>query len=373
MIYCYDANTCGNCANPYSLQCSPSIYSTISRSCVNESLTQRYQQSTYSSAQFQIIAQWPITTAGAGYQQIVANSAPNMMNRTALVGDILAFQGLFMAKEISTDTTQDYRCITPTIAASAFTCSVGSLSSNGTTYRYLLQTTIIEGIQIAPIYSYSIAGFFSVQGTIIQNAMSYSASTILPVVYDIIWIEVVGPSTASVNVLSTFTAIIYPPSKYLKINKIFFSHVLNYYLDATASIYVWSINGNNTFNSTSNTMNISFLLVGTYTIGCQAQNLLTTKYNSTVTVVQDIITNFTLHAGNLTNISISEPFEVARFLLHMATGSNYACQVNYDTSQSTTDTYFYTYGYIPGSYVTYQYIQPGQYNVSQVYYIEDRK
>lgn len=111
-------------------------------------------------------------------------------------------------------------------------------------------------------------------------------------------------------------------------------------------------------------MNISFPLIGTYTIGCQVQNLLSTKFNSTTILLQDIITNFTLHAGNITNVSTSQPMEVANFQLRMATGSNYACRINYDTTQSSSDLYFYTYGYIPGSYVTHQYLQPGAYNVS---------
>ncbi|CAF5104592.1 unnamed protein product, partial [Rotaria magnacalcarata] len=114
-IYCYDTNTCGNCLSPYSLQCSSNIYSTMTQSCANVTLTQRYQQSTYSGANFQIIAQWTVTTGGAGYQQIIANSTVNMMNRTVLVGDILALNGLFIGKEISTDSTTDYRCINPTI------------------------------------------------------------------------------------------------------------------------------------------------------------------------------------------------------------------------------------------------------------------
>jgi hypothetical protein len=111
-------------------------------------------------------------------------------------------------------------------------------------------------------------------------------------------------------------------------------------------------------------MNISFPTMGTYIIGCQAQNLLSMKYNSTTILIQDIMTNFTLHAGNITNVSTSQPLEVARFQIRMASGSNYVCRINYDTSQSTSEIYFYTYGYIPGSYVTYQYLQPGAYNVS---------
>jgi hypothetical protein len=131
---------------------------------------------------------------------------------------------------------------------------------------------------------------------------------------------------------------------------------------------MWFINGNNTLNSTTSTMNISFALIGTYTIGCQVQNLLSTKFNTTIILVQDIITNFTLHAGNITNVSTSQPLETARFQIRMRTGSNYACRVNYDTTQSSTDLYFYTYGYVPGSYVTHQYTQPGQYNVGYIYY-----
>jgi len=111
-------------------------------------------------------------------------------------------------------------------------------------------------------------------------------------------------------------------------------------------------------------MNISFTTTGTYTIGCQVQNLISNKSNTTTIVVQDIITNFSLHAGNVTNVSTSEPMQIARFQLRMATGSNYVCRVNFDTSQSATSTYFYTYGYVPGSYLTYEYLQPGQYNVS---------
>jgi len=216
MIYCYDSNTCGNCANPYSLQCTSSIYSTISRSCVNATLNQRYQQSKYSSVQYQIIAQWTITTGGAGYQQIIANSISNMMNRTALVGDILAFNGPYIAKEISIDTTQDYRCISPTISGNIFTCSVGSLSSNNTQYRYLLQITIIQSIEIAPNALFYDVGILNVQGTITQdNVTSYSASTILPVIYGINWIEIIGPSSASSNIILSFITNIYPISKYL--------------------------------------------------------------------------------------------------------------------------------------------------------------
>lgn len=136
-------------------------------------------------------------------------------------------------------------------------------------------------------------------------------------------------------------------------------------LDATATTFLWTLNGISYLNSTSNTLNISFPVIGTNTIGCQAQNLLSMKSNSTSILVQDIVSNLTLHAGNVTNVSTSQPLQVARFLLQMASGSNYACRVNYDTSQATTQIYFYTYGYIPGSYLTHQYLQPGAYNVSR--------
>ncbi|CAF4570580.1 unnamed protein product [Rotaria sp. Silwood1] len=358
LTYCYDTNTCsnctntcGNCSNPYSLQCSTNIYSTITYLCVNASLNQRFQQTTYSNAQFEIIAQWTITTTGTNYQQIIANTSLNMMNQTALVGDILAFQGLDIAKSLSIDGTEDYRCINPTITNNTFTCAVGSLSSNGTQYRYLLQTTIIQAIRIAPNTIYDNVGYFSVEGRLTQNNLTtYSASTTLPVVYGIAWVEIIGPSVASVNVILTFIVNIYP-------------------VNATATKYMWFINGNNTLNSTTNTMNISFSSSATYTIGCRAKNLLSSKYNSTSITIVDFITNFTLHAGNITNVSTSQPFEVAKFQIRMTTGSNYACRINYDTSQLVSRLYYYTYGYIPGSYVTHQYLLPGEYNVGQVYNI----
>ena len=364
MIYCYDLNTCGNCANPYSVQCSGSRYSTISRSCANGTLNQRYQLSKYSGVQFNNIAQWTIVATGSGYQQIVANSTANMMNRTALVGDILAFQGLSIAKEISTDSTEDYRCITPVVSGSTFTCTAGSLSSNSTQYRYLLQITIVQAIQIAPNTVYYNVGTFSVQGTLTQSGVtSVSASTILPVIYGIQWIEIVGPSSSSANVMMTFIANVYPASKYLSNHP----NILEFSssLDATATAYMWFINNNNTMNSSTNMLNISFPFIGTYIIGCQARNLLSMKYNSTTVNIQDTMTNMSLHAGNITNVSTSQPLEVARFQLRMLSGSNYACRVNYDTSQAATEWYYYTYGYIPGSYLTHRYINPGAYNVSQ--------
>ena len=126
---------------------------------------------------------------------------------------------------------------------------------------------------------------------------------------------------------------------------------------------MWYLDGNNTFNSTGNTFNISFPLTGTYTIACLAQNLLSMRSNSSSVIIQDIITNLVLRAGNLSNVSVSQPMELTRFKLQMATGSNYACRVNYDTTQASSKLYFYVNGYIPGSFVTHQYLQPGAYNV----------
>ena len=217
MIYCYDTNTCGNCVSPYSVQCSSGIYSTVSGSCVNASLTQRFQQSSYSSAQFNIIAQWSITTIGIGYQQIVENSTLNLMNRTALVGDILAFKGFYIAKTISSDQTEDYRCINSVISSNMFTCSIGNLSSNNTKYRYLLQVTIIQATQIAPIIVYDNTGNYNVEGIIKQNNVTtLSTSSTLPVIYGINWIEIVGPSVANINATSTFVVNLYPISEYLE-------------------------------------------------------------------------------------------------------------------------------------------------------------
>lgn len=214
MAYCYETNTCGSCINPYSFQCSSNVYSTVTTSCSNATTIQLYQQSTYSNAQYQIVAQWTVTSTGAGYQQIVANSIANMMNRTALVGDILAFQGLSMGKIISTGGTSDYRCIIPTIASNMFTCSVGNLSLS-TNYQYLLQVTIIQAVQIAPLAIYNDVGYFNVQGTITQNNVtSYSVSTVLPIVYGIQWIEITGPSQVHSNVPVTFILNLYPVSKY---------------------------------------------------------------------------------------------------------------------------------------------------------------
>ncbi|CAF3607443.1 unnamed protein product [Adineta steineri] len=343
-MYCYDANTCGSCANAYSLQCPTSVYSTVSRSCVNETSSQRYQQSIYSGAQFQIVATYTIPTTGAGYQQFIANSS-STMNQTALVGDILAFQGSYIAKEMTTDTTQDYRCIAPTVSSLQFTCSIGNISSSGSTYRYLLQATIIQAVQIAPNMIYYANGNYNVTSTITQNNVtSLSASTMLPVVDGIDWIEIIGPTTANINVMLSFVVNVYPST-------------------AIATLFMWYINGNNTYNSSTNTMNVSFPIIGTYTIATQAQNLLSRASNSTTIVLQDTITNFTLVGANVTNVSISQPLEIARFQIRMVTGSNYACRINFDTTQTTSDVYFYTSGYIPGSYVTHQYLLPGIYTI----------
>jgi hypothetical protein len=177
---------------------------------VNASAAQRVQSSVYGGAQFQIVAQWAASPPGAGYMQMTANATSLVTNRTAMVGDFLGFQGTFIGKQISTDGTADYRCTSPTIVSGVFTCAVASLSSNGTNYRYLLQT-----IQIAPIISYDDVGNFNVQGTVTQrNVTSFSTSTILPVIYGIDWIEIVGPASVSANVMVTFTANVYPSSKY---------------------------------------------------------------------------------------------------------------------------------------------------------------
>ena len=218
MIYCYESNICGNCISPYSSQCGANAYSTINRLCNTTNSSHRFQQSKYSGVQFSIVAQWTINTAGAGYQQIVANTVVNLMNTTALVGDILGFTGPYIAKTVSVDSTEDYRCITPTITMGTFTCTIGSLSSNGTQYRYLLQITIIQAVQIAPNTMFNYAGNFNVQGTITQaNVTSFSTSTILPVAYGIEWIEIIGPSTSNINVPCSFIANIYPVSKYLHV------------------------------------------------------------------------------------------------------------------------------------------------------------
>jgi hypothetical protein len=88
--------------------------------------------------------------------------------------------------------------------------------------------------------------------------------------------------------------------------------------------------------------------------------------NSTIVLVQDILTNVTIHAGNITTLSTSQPIEVTQFQLTMPSGSSYVCRVNYDVAQATPtiQLYFYTYGYVSGSYISHQYIQPGIYNVS---------
>ena len=128
-MYCYDRNTCGNCTDPYSLQCSNGVYSTVAHLCVNTTSTQRFQQSLYSGAQFEIIAQWTILTTSIGYQQMIDNSTLNMTSQMANVGDILAFKSLNIGKKVSSDETEDYRCIFPIIINNTFICSIGNLSS----------------------------------------------------------------------------------------------------------------------------------------------------------------------------------------------------------------------------------------------------
>lgn len=289
-----------------------------------------------------------------------------MINRTASVGDMLAFKGVNLAKIISDDTTEDYRCTSA--SGSPFTCTIASLSSNNTKYHYLLQMTVIQPVEIAPLMMYYGIGDYQVHGTITQHGVtSYSASAILPVLFGIESVEIVGQITGNINVMLSFMAQLYPISKFFVCLLILFNEFeMNFvasFSDATASIYIWYVNNVNTYNSTSNTFNITFPLIGTYNIRCQVQNLLSIKSNSTNIFVQDIITDFSLHAGNLSNVSVSQPMAIARFQIRMTTGSNYFCRVNFNTNQTTSDTYFYTYGYIPGSYITYQYLTEGAYNV----------
>jgi hypothetical protein len=213
-IYCYDTNTCGTCLKSYSLQCLSTTYSTISQTCVNNTASQRVGPSAYSGVQFEIVAQWNFVSTGSGYNQIIANTSLNMMNRTALVGDILAFQGPFIAKVQSSDGTTDQRCINPTIVSNIFTCAVGNISSTSSIQRYLLQATVIQSVQISPLVIYPNTGDYNVQGTIIQrNSTTSIVSTILPVVYGIVWIEVIGPAISDINKMLTFRAKIYPPSR----------------------------------------------------------------------------------------------------------------------------------------------------------------
>lgn len=105
-----------------------------------------------------------------------------------------------------------------------------------------------------------------------------------------------------------------------------------------------------------------FSTVGTYIITCQAQNPLTIRVNTTTVSALDFISNFSLHAGNNSNFSTSIPMQSAQFILRIV-GTNYACRINFDTSQATSQVFFFTYGYVPGSYLPYTYTQPGQYNV----------
>jgi hypothetical protein len=128
---------------------------------------------------------------------------------------------------------------------------------------------------------------------------------------------------------------------------------------------MWYLDGNNTANTTINMWNTSFPVIGTYVVSCQAENLVVKKSNSTIIYVQDLITNLTLHAGNLSNVSTSNPLETARFQLRMLTGSNYICTINFDNRQTSTNTYYFAYGYISGSYIPHQYIDEGAYNVSE--------
>lgn len=182
----------------------------------------------YNSAQYQIVAQFGPTAATVGYQQILANTA-STMNLTAMVGDILAFQGPYIAKEISTDSMQDYRCVAPTISSSQFTCTAGNLSSNNTAYHYLLQATIIQPVHISPTMFYNTPGYYSILGSVTQaNVTTYSSSSNLPVIYGIDWVEVVGPSGGNINILTTFTVNVYPASKSELILDIYFRDFVSF-------------------------------------------------------------------------------------------------------------------------------------------------
>ena len=48
----------------------------------------------------------------------------------------------------------------------------------------------------------------------VNNITSLLASTVLPVIYGIERIEIIGPSSAGISVVSTFTVNIYPASKF---------------------------------------------------------------------------------------------------------------------------------------------------------------
>lgn len=214
-MYCYSSNACGSCTSPYALTCSSNQYSTGTQDCVNATSTSRFQASAYNGVQFQIVAQWSYSSSGAQYNQIVANSSSTMINTTAMVGDFLGFQGTNMAKEQSLDGSMDYRCTNPIVSGSMFACTVANISLNSSTYRYLLQATVVQPVQMAPIVMYYDAGNFNIQGTITQrNVSSFTVSTILPVVYGIDSVEILGPASASINVMSRFTARLSPISKF---------------------------------------------------------------------------------------------------------------------------------------------------------------
>ena len=216
LIYCFNENTCGSCDTPYTVQCSTGVYSTVTGDCVNATGSQRFHLSKYNNAQYMIVAQWVVGTPVVGYQQILTNSTANMINRTAQVGDILGFMSTGLGKEMTSDGTQDYRCVASSIINGAFACAAANLTTNSTTYRFFLQMTITKSTDISPQIMYMEAGNYNVAGTITQNnATSLSLSTVLPVVYGIDWIEVVGPPSINLNTMVSFVAHVYPASEYL--------------------------------------------------------------------------------------------------------------------------------------------------------------
>lgn len=213
--YCYSSNACGSCGATFSTQCTGSIFSTAKGQCLNGNSSQRIQSSQYSSVSFQIITSWYISTPSIGYQQISLSSSPNAGNITAMPGDILGFKSTDLAYESSDDSTEDYRCVNPTVSASSFSCSPSRISNNASAYRHLLQATVIQGVQISPNTQFDAPGIFNVQGTVRQtNLTSLSASSILTVVQGIDWIDVTGPSVINLNTMASIVANVYPPSKF---------------------------------------------------------------------------------------------------------------------------------------------------------------
>jgi hypothetical protein len=110
----------------------------------------------YSGAPYQAVASVVYTPPGPGYQQIVANISANMMNQTVDVGDLLAFSGMDVAKEMSTDGTTDFKCNNIISVGISFNCAVDSVSSNGTAIRHLAQLTVVQPVQLGPMMAFPI-------------------------------------------------------------------------------------------------------------------------------------------------------------------------------------------------------------------------